>query len=82
MTTVVRRHINKIRCIKDSVGNWILDDLEIKDHIKVGFQKLYTIESLSSPITSDVSDFACSYLSEEDSTRVDIEVSVEEIRDG
>ena len=82
VTTVVRRHRNKIRCIKDSVGNWILDDLEIKDHIKVGFQKLYTIESLSSPITSDFSDFACSYLSEEDSTRVDIEVSVEEIRDG
>ena len=30
----------------------------------------------------DVLDFACSYLSEEDSTRVDTEVSVEEIRDG
>ena len=82
VTTVVRRHINKIRCIKDSVGNWILNDLEIKDHIKARFQKLYTTQSLSSPIASDVLDFACSYLSEEDSTRVDTEVSVEEIRDG
>ena len=36
VTTVVRRHRNKIRCIKDSIGNWILNDLEVKDHIKIG----------------------------------------------
>ena len=82
VTTVVRHHRNKIRCIKDYVGNWILDDLEIKDHIKARFQKLYTTDSLSSPVASNVSDFACSYLFEEDSIRIATKVSVEEIRDG
>ena len=43
---------------------------------------MYTTQSLSSPIASNVSDFACNYLSEKDSTRVDTKVSVEEIRDG
>ena len=43
---------------------------------------MYTTQSLSSPIASNISDFACNYLSEEDSTRVDTKVSVEEIRDG
>ena len=82
VTTVVRRHRNKIRCIKDSIGNWILDDLEIKDHKKAGFQRLYATKSLYSPIASDIADFTYSYLSEEDNTRVDNEVFLEEIRDG
>ena len=82
VTTVVRCHRNKIRGIKDSVGNWILNDLEIKDHIKAGFQKLYSTKSLFSPIASDVSEFACNYISKEDNARIDIEVSNEEIRDG
>ena len=43
---------------------------------------MYATESLYSPIASNVSDFACSYLSEEDNTKVDTEVFVEEIRDG
>ena len=78
----MRRHRNKIRCIKDSVGNWILDDLEVKDHIKSRFQRLYSTESSFSPINSDVSMFACSFLSEEDSTRIETEVTEEEIRTG
>ena len=53
-----------------------------KLRIIFGSQKLYTTQSLSSPIASDVSNFTCSYLSEENSTRVDTEVSIEEIRDG
>ena len=80
VTNVVRRHRNKIRCIKDSIGNWILNDLEVKDHIKFGFQRLYSIESSFSPINLDVSKFACSFLSEEDSTRIETKVTEEEIR--
>ena len=34
VSTLVRRHRNKIKCIKDSVGNWITDENEIKKHIK------------------------------------------------
>lgn len=82
VTTMVRRHRNKIRSTKDNVGNWILDDLEINNHIRAGFQKLYATESLSSPINSGVSEFSCCYLSEEDSTKIETEVSVEEIRNG
>lgn len=82
VTIVVRRHRIKIRYIKDSVGNWILNDLEIKDHIKFGFQKLYSTEPSFSPIILDVSNFACSFLSEEDSTRIDTEVIAEQITVG
>ena len=34
ISTVVRRHRNKIRCIKDVVGNWLTEDNEVKDHIR------------------------------------------------
>lgn len=41
---------------------------------------MYSIESSFSPINSDVSKFACSFLSEEDSTRIETEVTEEDIR--
>ena len=34
ISTVVRRHRNKIRCIKDVVGNWLTEDNEVKEHIR------------------------------------------------
>ena len=79
---MVRCHRNKIRCIKDSVGNWILNDLEVKDHIKFGFQRLYSTKSSFSPINSNVLEFACNFLLEEDNTRIETEVIEEEIRAG
>ena len=40
VTTVVRRQRTKIRCSKNSVGEWIVDVEAMKKHILVGFEKL------------------------------------------
>ena len=40
VTTVVRRQRTKIRCAKNSVGEWIVDAEAMKKHILVGFEKL------------------------------------------
>ena len=34
ISTVVRRYRNKIRCIKNVVGNWLTEDIVVKEHIK------------------------------------------------
>lgn len=44
VSTVVRRQKNKIRCIKDAIGNWITEENEIKEYIRSGFKNLYTTE--------------------------------------
>ena len=71
VSTLVRRHRNKIRCIKDVEGNWLTDEVEIKDYIRNGFKKLFMIELNMTSITSDVSEFSCCFLEEEDRTRID-----------
>ena len=71
VSTLVRRHRNKIRCIKDVEGNWLTDEVEIKDYIRNGFKKLFMTELNMTSITSDVSEFYCCFLEEEDRTRID-----------
>lgn len=80
MSTVVRCHRNKIRCIKDSVGNLIMNNNEIKEHIRNGFKDLYTTELCSAPMSSAVSEFAYCHLSNEKSCRISKNVTDEEIR--
>ena len=55
---------------------------EIKDHIRVSFRKLYTIEQTVSSMTSDVSNFSSCFLGEEDRDKIDGVVTNEEIRLG
>ena len=62
VSTLVRHHRNKIRCIKDSLGNWIADENEIKRHIKCGFEKLSLTELSMSPMSSSISTFSCYFL--------------------
>ena len=62
VSTLVRRHRNKIRCIKDRKGNWLIDEIVIKDHIQDGFKKLYRTELEVIPINSNVSRFSCCFL--------------------
>ena len=62
ISTLVRRHRNKIRCIKDRKGNWLIDEIVIKDHIQDGFKKLYRTELEVIPINSNVSRFSCCFL--------------------
>ena len=80
ISTVVRRHRNKIRCIKDAVGNWLTDDTEVKEHIRNGFMNLYTTDLSWSTKSSVVSNFSCCFFSDEIRDRIGSEVTMEEIR--
>lgn len=37
VSTITRRHRNKIRCLKDDKGEWIADEEGVKKHILAGF---------------------------------------------
>ena len=41
VSTLVRRHRNKIRSLKNSVGEWITKDEDIKNLILSGFQEIF-----------------------------------------
>ena len=79
---IVRCHRNKIRCIKDAAGSWLTEEVEIKEYIRNGFKKLYTTKLNLSSMASNVSDFSCSFLEEEDRARIDCDVTEEEIKSG
>ena len=82
VSTLVRHHRNKIRCVKDDSRNWLIGEDEIKEHIMAGFRKLYTIEQTVSFMTSDVSNFSYCFLGEEDREKIDGVVTNEEIKLG
>ena len=42
MSTLIKRKRNKITTIKNSVGEWLLDEKEVKDYVQKGFQDIYT----------------------------------------
>ena len=77
---MVRQHRNKIRCIKDAVGNWLTKENEVKEYIRSGFKNLYTTKLRWSTKFSNVSNFSCCYLTDEDRARINYDVTVEEIR--
>ena len=82
VSTLVKRHRNKIRCIKDEEGNWLTNEVEIKDYIRNGFKNLYMTELNMTSITSDISYFSCCFLDKEDRIRIDGDVTEEEIKAG
>ena len=44
VSTVVRRNRNKIRCIKDNNGEWIMEERGVKEFILTGYKKLFSTE--------------------------------------
>ncbi|XP_050248950.1 uncharacterized protein LOC126696221 [Quercus robur] len=80
VSTLVTCHRNKIRCIKDFVGNWITDENKIKKHIKSGFEKLYLTELCMSPLSSSASTFSCCFLSTKICSSIGSVVTDEEVR--
>lgn len=80
VSTVVRCHRNKIRCIKDAAGNWLTEENEIKEHTRLGFKKLYTTKLELSTISSNVFNFSRCYLIDEDRIKINSEVTKKEIR--
>ena len=81
-STMVRRHRNRIRAIKNNVGDWITDEEGVKDHIRPGFINLFTTELSYSTQTSDVEHFPCSVLSEWEKNKLSEEVTMAEVKAG
>jgi len=42
VSTLVRRKRNRILAIKDSVGEWIFEERDVKEYIRNGFEGIYT----------------------------------------
>lgn len=80
VTTMIRRQRNKIRSIMNSVGEWITDVEEVKNHILAGFSRLFTTELEFSTSMSNVSSFTHSHLSDEEKDKLCTEVTGEEIK--
>ena len=79
---VVRRQRNKIRCLKDGMGEWIVEEEAVKEHILNGFRKLYSTDLEMSYSVSAVSEFSGSFLSEEERNWMGREVSDEDVKVG
>ena len=80
VSTIVRRHRNKIRCLKVSEDTWLTEEVEIKSHIRDNYKNLYITELPMSPITSDVSGFSCCFLDERTRACLERGVTEDEIR--
>ena len=57
VNTVVKRQRNKIRCLKDGMGEWIIEEEAVKEHILNGFRKLYSMNLEMLYRDSPVSEF-------------------------
>ena len=66
MSTIVRRQWSKIRCLKNSVGEWMDNEEAVKKHILVGFEELYSTEMCMSSRQSLILEFACCFLTGEE----------------
>ena len=82
VSTVVRRNRNKIRCIKDKNGEWIMEEKGVKEFILTGYKKLFSTELNYSTLSSEVSHFCSCFLTEEEKNRLSQQISEEEIRAG
>ena len=82
VNTIVRRQRNKIRCLKDGMGEWIVEEEAVNEHILNRFRKLYSMELEMSYRVSPVSKFSGSFLSEEDRNWMEREVSIEDVKVG
>ena len=82
VNTIVRRHRNKIRCLKDSIGEWIVEEEEVQEHILNGFKKLYSTELEMSCRFSPVTDFSSSFLLEVERNWMGRDITNEDVRNG
>ena len=64
------------------MGEWIIEEEAVKEHILNGFKKLYSTGLEMSYRCSVVSEFSGSFLSEADRSWMGREVSDEDVRSG
>ena len=82
VSMLVRRHRNKIRMLKNSVGEWITNKEGVKEYILSGFKEIFRMELLSS--TFDLVALYSSYssLTEEERTILAAPILEDEFRHG
>lgn len=79
VSTLVRRHKNKIRSIKNVVGEWITNEEEIKNSILSDYQQFFKTELPYCLWALEVKNFSCTFLSEEERINLAGLVSEDEI---
>lgn len=80
ISTMVRRNRNKIRCIKDNNGEWIMEEDGVKEFILAGYRELFSTKLIYSSLSSEVSHFSRCFLTDEEKNRLNMQTSGEEIR--
>ena len=78
----MRRQRNKIRFLKDGMGEWIIEEEAMKEYILNGFRKLYSTDLEMLYRESTVSEFSRSFLIEEERNWMGREVLDEDVKGG
>ena len=65
VSTLVKRHRNKIRTLKNFVGEWITNEEGVKEYILLGFKEIFQTELLTSPFDFEVLYSSCSSFTKE-----------------
>ena len=65
VSTLVKRHRNKTRTLKNFVGEWITNEEGVKEYILSGFKEIFQTELLTSPFDFEVLYSSCSSFIEE-----------------
>ena len=82
LSTIVRRRRNKISCIKNDMGEWILSENGAMNHIKRGFEKLFTTSLDSASLNPLRPQWWLNSLSDEERSSLGGMVTNDEIKDG
>lgn len=80
VSTLIRRKRNKILNLKDSQGEWINDLTAVMEHVRNSFAKLFSIELLSSPLSSPSVDITFPQLSYSESHNISLPMTDKEIK--
>ena len=80
VSTLVRRKRNQILAIKNSVGDWIHEENEIKEFIRAGFMDTFTSSFTSVPWLASVPSQWQAMLSDEEKISISGAVSEDEIK--
>lgn len=82
VSTLVRRHRNKIKSIKNLVGEWIIEEDVVKNFIMSGYSEIFETSHLYSTSDPEIENFSCYFLSNEDKELLNALVTKEEIKQG
>lgn len=66
VSTLVRRHRNKIKSIKNSIGEWITKEDEVKNFILAGYREIYETNHSFSSRDLEIENHSCCFLSNEE----------------